>query len=115
MTIARIVGPDGSVLAVDLSPAILGFADRHAREAGVANVREALEAAGFEDVVIRIVDAPLEMDSARACAQLQREAFGGLDQLLASMSDDERGAVWEEVAHELDPFERDGSFRSRPR
>jgi cyclopropane fatty-acyl-phospholipid synthase-like methyltransferase len=36
---ARRVGPEGSVLATDLSPTILEFADRNARSMGYTNVR----------------------------------------------------------------------------
>jgi ubiquinone/menaquinone biosynthesis C-methylase UbiE len=35
---ARRVGPDGAVLATDIAPAILEYAERDARAAGLANV-----------------------------------------------------------------------------
>jgi SAM-dependent methyltransferase len=207
VTIAKHVGPKGSVLATDISSAILGFAAKRAAGEGVANVstrvmdgealelndlsfdcavsrlgvvyfpdrvralgemhrvlriegrvaiagitspaanpfsavtmrvlteraslppppagrpgpfslgdpgsmREVLDAAGFVDVETRIVDMPLEMASARDCARLQREAFAGMDLMLARLPEAERDAAWEEVAHALREFERDGAFRS---
>ncbi|MFI7061138.1 class I SAM-dependent methyltransferase [Kribbella sp. NPDC050124] len=42
---ARLAGPTGRVLATDISPAILGYADRQAAEAGLETV-ETLEADG---------------------------------------------------------------------
>ncbi|MGO9835279.1 MAG: class I SAM-dependent methyltransferase [Polyangiaceae bacterium] len=207
VSIAKVVGPQGSVLATDISSAILGFAAKRALREGVANVttrimdgealelndlsfdcavsrlgvvyfpdrvralgevhrvlrvdgrvaiagitspaanpfsavatrvlteraslpppptgrpgpfslgeptamREALEAAGFVDVETRIVDVPLEMPSARDCARLQREAFAGMDLMIARLPEAERDAAWEEVADALSEFERDGAFCS---
>jgi len=207
VTLARRVGQEGSVLATDISPAILEFARRHAAEEGVANVavrvadgerlglpdasfdaavsrlgliyfpdrigalREihrvlkpggrvaivgitspaanpfsartmrviatraglpppppdtpgpfslgtealmggALAAAGFTEVAMRIVAVPLRMASGRECARLQRDAFGGLDQLLARLPPQEREAAWDEVAGALSGHERVGAFES---
>jgi ubiquinone/menaquinone biosynthesis C-methylase UbiE len=207
VTIAKHVGPKGSVLATDLSSAILTFAEKRATREGVANVstrvmdgealeisgqsfdcavsrlgviyfpdrvralgemhrvlriegrvaiasamnpeanpfstltvrvlaaraktppqkpgrpgpfslgdptlmREALEAAGFEDIETRIVDSPLEMASARDCSRMMREAFAGMDQMVAGLPDVEREAAWEEVAEALRELEQGGAFRS---
>lgn len=62
LDIARRVGPDGHVLATDLSPAILKFAEDNARRAGLDNVSarvadgEALPVAdaGFDVAVCRL-------------------------------------------------------------
>ena len=62
LDIARRVGPDGSVLATDISAAILQFAQENAQGAGLANMEtcvgdaEALsvEAASFDAVVCRL-------------------------------------------------------------
>ncbi len=207
VTIAKLVGPKGSVLATDISSAILGFAEKRAAREGVTNVstrvmdgealelsglsfdcavsrlgliyfpdrvralgemhrvlrlegrvaiagitnpganpfsaatmrvlatraklpppqpgrpgpfslgepttmREALEAGGFVDIETRIVDVPLEMASARDCARMQREAFAGMDQMVAGLPDVEREATWEEVAEALRVLEQGGAFRS---
>lgn len=39
LRIARAVGPEGRVLAIDINPDLLGFLDRRAKEAGLANVK----------------------------------------------------------------------------
>jgi SAM-dependent methyltransferase len=59
---ARRVGPEGAVLATDISPAILSYAEERARRAGLANVAvhevdgEALdvEAGTFDAVISRV-------------------------------------------------------------
>lgn len=77
-----------------------------------AAMRGPLEEAGFADVAVEVVDAPLAMASARECARMQREAFAGLDQMLAALPPAERDDAWEEVARQLARFEGGGSFRS---
>ena len=62
LEIARRVGPTGSVLATDLSPAILEFAQTNARRAGYDNVRTrvadgenlCLGEAGFDAAICRL-------------------------------------------------------------
>jgi SAM-dependent methyltransferase len=62
LDIAERVGPEGSVLATDLSPAILQFAQANARRAGYLNVetrtadgeRLAVEPASFDAAVCRL-------------------------------------------------------------
>jgi SAM-dependent methyltransferase len=62
LDIAKRVGPTGSVLATDLSPAILEFAESKARRAGYDNVRTlvadgenlALGEAGFDAAICRL-------------------------------------------------------------
>ena len=71
-----------------------------------------MESAGFADVKVNVVDAQLHMKSAQDCARLQREAFGGVDQLLGALSSAEREDVWKEVVEKLRPLEQNGSFES---
>lgn len=62
LTIARRVGPAGSVVATDLSPVILALADDNARSAGLSNVQTLVadgedlpvEPEGFDAVVCRL-------------------------------------------------------------
>jgi SAM-dependent methyltransferase len=62
LTIARRVGPTGSVLATDLSPAILALAAENAKRAGLSNVRTQVadgedlpvEPASFDAVICRL-------------------------------------------------------------
>jgi hypothetical protein len=74
-------------------------------------MREALEAGGFVDIETRIVDVPLEMGSAGECARMLREAFAGMDQMIAGLSEAERKSAWDEVAEALRVLEQGGAFR----
>jgi ubiquinone/menaquinone biosynthesis C-methylase UbiE len=66
--------------------------------------------AGFRDVQTRIVPAPVRMASAAECVRFERESFGALHQMLASLDATGRGAAWEEIAQELRSFEGAGGF-----
>ena len=203
---ARRVGPDGHVLATDISPAILEYAARTAREAGLSQVatREldgevldelpaenfdavisrvgliyfpdqqkalagmkrvlkpggrigaivystpdnnaffsvpvsiirrraklpppfpgqpgpfslgadgvlaaALERAGFRDVAVEKIDAPVRLPSAAECVRFERESFGALHQMMATLSDDERADTWREIESALEKFEGPSGF-----
>ncbi len=201
---ARRVGPSGSVLATDISPAILAYAADAARATGLANVEtremdgEALELedgtfdavisrvgliyfpdqqralreihrvlrpggrlsaivystaernpffsipvtiirriaglpapspglpgpfslgspgvleaaytdAGFEDVDVRALDAPVHFSTATECVRFERESFGALHAMLVNVTPAERDQAWHEIEQELRQFEsRDG-------
>ena len=203
---ARRVGPDGHVLATDISPAILEYAVRTAREAGLSQVatREldgealdelpaenfdavisrvgmiyfpdqkkalagmkrvlkpggrigaivystpdnnaffsvpvsiirrraklpppflgqpgpfslgadgvlaaALQRAGFRDVAVDMIDAPVLLPSAAECVRFERESFGALHQMMATLSDDERADTWREIERALEKFEGPSGF-----
>jgi SAM-dependent methyltransferase len=74
-------------------------------------VGELLEDAGFSDVEVRRVEAPLLMASAAECARLERESFGALHQMLADLPEAEREAAWSEVEEALRDFEDESGFR----
>jgi SAM-dependent methyltransferase len=205
LTAARRVGESGSVLATDISPSILAFAERQARAAGLANVATrvvdgeqldvaersfdavisrvgfiyfpdqagalrgiwkalrpggriagivystaaanpffsipisiirrraglpapapgqpgpfslgasgAIEAAyataGFIDVEVRRLAAPLRLPSVADYLTFARESFGALGQMLAGLDERERGAAWVEIEQELERFQGDDGF-----
>jgi ubiquinone/menaquinone biosynthesis C-methylase UbiE len=66
--------------------------------------------AGFRDVQTRIVPAPVRMASAAECVRFERESFGALHQMLASLDAAGRQAAWDEIAQELRSFEEAGGF-----
>jgi SAM-dependent methyltransferase len=71
---------------------------------------ELLESAGFTDVDERRLDAPLRLSSAAECAQLERESFGALHQMLAGLDEGARQATWAEIETELRQFEGPDGF-----
>ncbi len=78
---------------------------------GAPGVAEgALANAGFVDIVVEAVDAPLLMTSAAECLRFEKESFGALHQMLSGLSPDEREDAWGEVASELQQFETADGF-----
>ena len=55
-------------------------------------------------------DAPLRMASAADCVQFERDSFGALHQMLGGLPEDERPAVWDEIAASLAQFETEDGF-----
>jgi len=75
-----------------------------------ANLAEQLESAGFREVEVHRVEAPLRLASAAECAQLERESFGALHQMLAGLSEGERADTWREIEEALREFEGPEGF-----
>jgi SAM-dependent methyltransferase len=71
---------------------------------------EALSSAGFEDVRVEAVSAPLRLPSAAECIRLERESFGALHQMLTGVPEADRPAVWDEIEKALRQFETDDGF-----
>lgn len=124
---ARRAGPRGRVLATDISAGILGYADRRFAAAGLGNAEtrvmdgeeiavaagalaSELAGAGFSDIEVREVDAPLRLPSAADCLRFERESFGALQQMLSGLSGPERESAWSEVGEALRQFEHPGGF-----
>jgi SAM-dependent methyltransferase len=68
-------------------------------------IEAAYEQAGFTEIEVQRVSAPLRMRSAAECVQFERESFGALHQMLASLSEPEREEAWREIEDELSEFE----------
>lgn len=78
---------------------------------GAEGVLEAtLEKAGFRDVEVRRVDSPVILPTAAECVRFERESFGALHQMMASLSEAEKGETWKEIEESLRQFEADGGF-----
>jgi len=73
-------------------------------------LRHELEAAGFADVDVRTLAAPLRLASASECARFERESFGALHQMLAALDADGQAAVWQEITGALTQFEGPDGF-----
>jgi SAM-dependent methyltransferase len=71
---------------------------------------ELLDTAGFRDVEVHRVEAPLELASAAECAQLERESFGALHQMLAGLTEAQREETWSEIEVALREFEGPDGF-----
>ncbi len=71
---------------------------------------QALSAAGFVDVDVRTVAAPLVCPTASDCVRFERESFGALHQMLAGLDEPGRGAAWSEILRRLQDFETADGF-----
>ena len=75
-------------------------------------IEAAYERAGYRDIEVRKIAAPLRMESAAAFVRFARESFGALHQMLAGLSESEREDAWSEIHTELSQFESAGGFEA---
>ena len=75
-----------------------------------AGLQELLESAGFSEVVVHRVEAPLRLADAAECARLERDSFGALHQMLAGLDDAAREETWAEIGRALQEFEGPSGF-----
>ncbi len=73
-------------------------------------LEQELTSAGFVDVEVRAVDAPLRTTSAAECVRFERESFGALHQMLSGLDASAKAAAWEEIEESLRAFEQPGGF-----
>lgn len=73
-------------------------------------LEEALTTAGFTEVSVDTVPAPLRLPSAADCVRFERESFGALHQMLTGVPVAERESVWQEIEGALTSFEGEGGF-----
>jgi SAM-dependent methyltransferase len=69
-----------------------------------------LEAAGFSDVDVHRVEAPLELADAAECTRLERQSFGALHQMLAGLTEAEQESTWAQIEVALGEFEGPAGF-----
>lgn len=69
-----------------------------------------LESAGYSDVEVEVVQAPLRLPSAKECLQFEKESFGALHQMLGGLSAAAQEDVWGEIELALQAFETDAGF-----
>ena len=77
---------------------------------GAGVLEDTFRQAGFRDVQIRTVLAPVCMNSAADCVRFEKESFGALHQMLSTLDEVGREAAWREIDQELRAFEIAGSF-----
>jgi SAM-dependent methyltransferase len=78
---------------------------------GAPNVLEqAFAKAGFRDIKVETMDAPIELDTASECLNFEKESFGALHQMLSGLNDRQQEDAWTEIEQALEKFESDGRF-----
>ena len=73
-------------------------------------LEELLTDAGFRDVTVTTVPAPLRLGSAADCVAFERESFGALHQMLSGVEPEEATEVWGEIEEALGRFESADGF-----
>ena len=76
---------------------------------GPGVLAKTLETAGFTDIEVRALAAPLQTTSADECVRFERRSFGALHQMLAGLDETAREDAWREIASELKRFEQNGA------
>ena len=66
--------------------------------------------AGYRNIEIETINAPLRLSSAAECLQFEQESFGALHQMMAGLSDSEKDETWNEIEEALSQFEVNGHF-----
>jgi ubiquinone/menaquinone biosynthesis C-methylase UbiE len=77
---------------------------------GPGVLASALSDAGFRDVTVDTIDAPVRLASAAECVRFEQESFGALHQMLGSVDPADRHAVWDEIKGALAQFETAAGF-----
>lgn len=73
-------------------------------------IGDLLEEAGFSDIEVERLDAPLRLASAAECTRLERESFGALHQMLAGLDGGVQAGVWVEIEEALGRLEGPDGF-----
>jgi SAM-dependent methyltransferase len=73
-------------------------------------LQAALTAAGFTDVTVDALPAPLRLPSAAECVRFEKESFGALHQMLAGVAAVERPGVWDQIQAALTRFQTTDGF-----
>ncbi len=66
--------------------------------------------AGFHEIEVKVIPAPVHMASAAEFVRFAGESFGALHQMMAGLSENEREETWEEITQELRQFEGPDGF-----
>jgi SAM-dependent methyltransferase len=73
-------------------------------------LKAAFVQAGFRDVKVQAMEAPLRLPSAAECVRFERESFGALHQMLSSVPVEESASAWREIEGALARFETPAGF-----
>ncbi len=73
-------------------------------------IKDKFEGAGFKDVEIEVISAPVRLISAAECLRFERESFGALHQMLSGLPEAEREEVWKDIEVALERFETADGF-----
>jgi SAM-dependent methyltransferase len=73
-------------------------------------LEKALVQAGYQDVNVVAINAPVRLSNAAECLQFEQESFGALHQMLSGLSGAEQDEAWQEIEEALEEYEKGGQF-----
>jgi SAM-dependent methyltransferase len=73
-------------------------------------LKKVYEEAGFREIEVRTVEAPLRLTSTTECVQFERESFGALHQMLSGLEASVQEGAWAEIESEMSQFEGPNGF-----
>ena len=73
-------------------------------------LKQTFSQAGFRNIQIEAINAPVRVSSAAECLQFEQESFGALHQMLSGLSGTEQDEAWNEIEEALEQFEDNGQF-----
>lgn len=73
-------------------------------------LEQLFNAAGYRDVKVERVSAPVRLPTASDCLQFEKESFGALHQMMSSLSATEQEETWQEIEEALAQFETGNGF-----
>lgn len=77
---------------------------------GSGNLEQVFEQAGFKEIAVVKIEAPVRLKSAAECLQFEQESFAALHQMLSGLSDAEQDDTWSEIEDALGAYEAAGQF-----
>ena len=77
---------------------------------GEGVLEKTFDDAGFKNIQVEIINAPVRVASAAECLQFEQESFGALHQMLSGLSNTEQDEAWHEIDEALGQFESNGQF-----
>ena len=77
---------------------------------GPGVLEAAFARAGFREIEVRTIPAPLRMKTSGECVRFEHESFGALHQMLNGLDEDGKNAAWGEIARELAAFDGPNGF-----
>lgn len=72
----------------------------------------AFREAGFQNIQVHKLLAPLRMSSAAECIRFERESFGAFNQMMAHLAREERETIWDEAEVAMRAFEGPNGFEA---
>jgi ubiquinone/menaquinone biosynthesis C-methylase UbiE len=75
-------------------------------------MEDAFQQAGFRDVQIRVIQAPLRLANTAECVHFEQESYDALQEMRAGVSEAEREATWEEIQQALTQLKHSNGFES---